>query len=80
MRTRAMPRVGAQVIVAYLATQVPGTITELDDAGRALEVRLAGGERVRFALSRATGTFLATDPSNARLLFVPEPEAGGQAA
>ncbi len=64
-----MPRVGASVLVAYLAVQMPGTVTAVDDDLRGLEVELSDGERVRFRLSRATGTFLAVDSSRARLLF-----------
>ncbi len=64
-----MPRVGAPVLVAYLAVQMQGTVVAVDEDLRGLEVELSDGERVRFRLSRATGTFLAEDSSRARLLF-----------
>lgn len=68
-RLRAMPRVGASVQVAFLAVRMRGTVVALDDDLRGLEVQLSDGERVRFQLSQATGTFLAADSSRARLLF-----------
>ncbi len=66
---RATPRVGAPVLVAYLAVQMHGTVISVDEDLRGLEVELSDGERVSFRLSRATGTFLSVDSSRARLLF-----------
>lgn len=68
-RRRQIPRVGARVLVSYLATRVPGTVTAVDDDQRGLEVELDDGDRLRFRLVRATGTFRAVDSSRARLLF-----------
>lgn len=64
-----MPRVGARVLVAYLAVQVPGTVIAVDADRRGVDVELVDGERVRFELSRATGTFQAAGHTRARLLF-----------
>lgn len=64
-----MPHLGAQVTVAFLAIQMPGRVVGIDQDGRGLEVELSDGERLRFALSRATGTFLAVGQTDARLLF-----------
>lgn len=64
-----MPRLGARVLVVYLAVRIPGIVSVVDPDLRGLEVDLADGERLRFTLSRATGTFLAADRSGARLLF-----------
>ena len=55
--------------VAFLATRMTGTVTAVDGDLRGLEVLLPDGERLRFRLSRATGTFIAEGHSGARLLF-----------
>jgi hypothetical protein len=57
------------VIVAFLATAVNGSIVQVDADLRGLEVLTEDGERVRFELSAATGIFMATDHSRARLFF-----------
>ena len=64
-----MPTVGAPVTVAFLAVQMAGRVIAVDLDQRGLEVELSDGERLRFELSRATGTFIAADSSRARLLF-----------
>jgi hypothetical protein len=69
LRPRDVPRLGASVVAAYLAVHVPGRIVQVDADLRGVEVELNDGERLRFALSRATGTFIAQDSSRARLLF-----------
>lgn len=68
-QTRALPRVGARVLVAYLAAQAPGTVLTVSDDLRELEVELDDGERITFRLVPATGTFRAVDWSRARLRF-----------
>lgn len=68
-RPRAIPRVGARVLVAYLAVQSPGTVVSVSDDLRELEVELDDGDRVAFRLVHATGTFRALDSSRARLRF-----------
>jgi hypothetical protein len=69
MRLRAMPRIGAPVTVAFLAVQIDGRVVAVDPDQRGLEVELSDGDRVRFELSRATGTFLSVGHAGARLLF-----------
>jgi hypothetical protein len=69
MRARAIPRVGRRVIVAFLATRAAGSIERVDADLRGLEVLTDDGERLRFELSGATGIFMATDHSRARLFF-----------
>ena len=75
MKARAIPRVGGRVIIAFLATRVGGSIERVDSDLRALDVLTDEGERVRFELSAATGIFIATDHSRARLFF-DEPGGG----
>ena len=65
-----MPALGGQVTVAFLAVRRAGTIVEVADAGRRLEVLLENGERMTFALSRATGRFTEEGrQTGARLTF-----------
>jgi hypothetical protein len=68
-RRRLIPRVGARVLVSFLAARVAGTVIAVDEDQRGLEVELDDGDRMRFRLIRATGTFRAEDSSRARLLF-----------
>jgi hypothetical protein len=44
-------------------------VIAVDEDQRGLEVELDDGDRMRFRLIRATGTFRAEDSSRARLLF-----------
>ena len=61
---------GERVEVVYLAARVPGRIEDVSADGRALIVECADGERVHFALNRATGQFAeAGDATGARLVF-----------
>src|SRR4051794_22523959 len=69
MKARAIPTVGCRVTVAFLATRASGSIESVDADLRGLEVLTEDGERVRFELSPATGIFMATDHSRARLFF-----------
>ena len=69
MKARAIPRVGCRVIVAFLATRASGSIESVDADLRGLEVLTDDGEQLRFELSAATGIFMATDHSRARLFF-----------
>lgn len=68
-RRRQIPRVGARVLVSFLAARVPGTVIAVDEDQRGLEVELDDGDHLRFRLVRATGMFQAEDSSRARLLF-----------
>ncbi len=71
MSLRRAPFVGARVTVVFLARRVGGTIEELADGGRRLVVTTDDGERIRFALSPATGSFLEEGRAvgGARLTF-----------
>jgi hypothetical protein len=67
---RAMPVVGAHVTIAFLAVTRAGTIVEVAEEGRRLEVLLEDGGRMTFALSRATGRFTEDGrQTGARLTF-----------
>jgi hypothetical protein len=69
MRSRLVPSVGQRVLVAFLAARTRGSIERVDNDLHGLEVLTDDGERLRFELSRVTGTFTATDNSRARLFF-----------
>ena len=67
---RRKPAIGARVEVATLGSRLPGVIVEVSDDERRLVVETDAGERVVFALSRATGRFAgAGGQTGARLLF-----------
>ena len=69
-RPRAMPHVGAEVTVAFLAVRLGGVVTGVEEDARRVHVATEDGQTVVFGLSRATGTFLADgQQSGARLLF-----------
>ncbi len=53
-----MPHVGGSVRVNFLGTTVRGMVRRVDHAARALEVVTEEGETLRFALNRATATFM----------------------
>jgi hypothetical protein len=66
-----MPAVGGRVIVNFLGTSVPGTVSAVLEEGRRLEVATDEGETIAFALNRATATFTAEgEQTGARLTFV----------
>ena len=56
---RAMPEVGRSVLVDYLGSTVHGTVKEVADDGRRLEVVTEDGATVTFELNRATAMFTA---------------------
>jgi hypothetical protein len=68
---RRAPFVGAEVTVVFLARRVRGTVEELAEDGRRLVVATEDGERIRFGLSPATGSFLEEGRAvgGARLTF-----------
>lgn len=66
---RRIPREGGSVLVVFLDARVPGTVISVDPDQREIEVELEDGERLRFRLMAATGTFRSLDGSRARLLF-----------
>jgi hypothetical protein len=77
MSLRAMPRVGGTVVVNFLGTTVRATVGSVSADGRRLEVTTEEGERLSFALNRATATFTAEGhQTGARLTFPDEPARG----
>lgn len=56
-------------MVVFLDARMPGTLVSVAEDQREVEVELENGERMRFRLVPATGTFRAVDSSRARLLF-----------
>ena len=68
-RRRQVPREGAGVLVVFLDGRAAGTVVSVGSDAREVEVELEDGERLRFGLVPATGTFRALDSSRARLLF-----------
>ncbi|HXD67443.1 MAG TPA: hypothetical protein VNV17_22640 [Solirubrobacteraceae bacterium] len=71
MPLRAMPQPGGSVLIDYLGTTVHGTVREVSDEGRRLEVVTDDGATLTFALNRATATFTAGGGQTApRLRFV----------
>ncbi|HLH67229.1 MAG TPA: hypothetical protein VKV27_16185 [Solirubrobacteraceae bacterium] len=72
MPLRAMPTLGARVLIDHLGVTVPGTVSSIAPDGRRLEVVAEDGSTLTFSLNRATATFtvdgLQTTP---RLRFEP---------
>lgn len=58
MSPRRAPAIGDHVTVIFLAARVPGVVERVDDAGRSITVVLHDGDRLAFALNRATGQFV----------------------
>lgn len=54
-----MPLPGSPVLIDYLGSTVPGTVSEVAADGRRLEVITEDGATLTFALNRATATFTA---------------------
>ena len=60
------------MLIEYLATTVHGTVKEVADDGRRLEVVTEDGATLTFELNRATAVFTAGGGQTApRLRFVP---------
>jgi hypothetical protein len=71
---RAMPELGGSVLVDYLGTTVAGTVRQIRDGGRELEVLTEDGATITFRLNRATATFTTDGGQTApRLRFAPAP-------
>jgi hypothetical protein len=67
-----MPEVGGSVLVDYLGVSVHGTVREVADDGRRIEVVTEDGATLMFELNRATAMFTAGGGQTApRLRFVP---------
>jgi hypothetical protein len=69
MHPRALPRVGASVVVFFLAARVRGEVVGVDADLRGLEVLTEDGEIIRFKLQRTTGRFQSERPTGSRLYF-----------
>lgn len=54
-----MPQPGGSVLIEYLGSTVPGTVKEVADDGRRLEVVTDEGATLTFELNRATAMFTA---------------------
>jgi hypothetical protein len=54
-----MPRLGGGVLIDYLGSTVPGTVREIGEDGRRLEVVTDDGATLTFMLNRATAMFTA---------------------
>jgi hypothetical protein len=66
-----MPEVGGSVLVDYLGATVRGTVKEVTDEGRRVEVVTEDGATLTFELNRATALFTAGGGQTApRLRFV----------
>jgi hypothetical protein len=80
MPVRRLPHIGEYVTVAFFAATVQGVIGAIDEHQRRLRVLTEEGEALTFALSRATGQFVAAGGSSgARLVFHDRPQAEPQA-
>jgi hypothetical protein len=76
MPVRRLPHIGEHVTVAFFGATVEGMIGAIDEYQRRLGVLTEEGEAITFALSRATGQFVAEDGSSgARLVFHDRPSA-----
>jgi hypothetical protein len=66
-----MPQLGGSVMIEYLGSTVRGTVKDVADDGRQLEVMTEDGATLTFALNRATAMFTAGGGQTApRLRFV----------
>ena len=65
MHPRALPRVGASVVVVFLAARARGEIVAVDSDVRRLEVITGDGDRIAFKLRRTTGRFHSDDHAGA---------------
>jgi hypothetical protein len=75
MPLRVMPHIGRSVVVVYLDSRVAGVISEVLEDGRRVIVNTEEGERIGFALNRATAAFTAEHVrSGPRLIFEREPD------
>ena len=54
-----MPEVGGSVLIDYLGSTVHGTVKEVAEDGRRLEVVTEDGATLTFELNRATARFTA---------------------
>ncbi|HEY1566162.1 MAG TPA: hypothetical protein VGF68_04070 [Solirubrobacteraceae bacterium] len=71
MPLRAMPQVGRPVLIDYLGSTVHGTVKEVAEGGRRIEVVTEEGASLSFELNRATAMFTAGGGQTAPRLRFP---------
>jgi hypothetical protein len=72
MALRAMPTVGAEVLIEHLGVVEAGVVQTVDLAARSVQVATEDGRLQTFALNRATARFTAGgELTGARLRFAP---------
>ena len=72
MALRAMPTIGAEVLIEHLGITEAGVVHHVDLADRSLQVATEDGRLQTFALNRATARFTANgELTGARLRFAP---------
>lgn len=75
MPVRRLPQTGDHIIIAFFGTSVHGVIEQVEEDRRRVHVLTEDGDAITFALSRATGQFVAEDGSSgARLVFTTDRE------
>jgi len=67
-----MPTPGRPVAIDYLGTTVGGTVSQVADDGRRVEVVTDDGASLTFVLNRATATFTADGGQTGPRLRFPE--------
>jgi hypothetical protein len=71
MALRAMPTVGAAVLIDHLGVTEPGVVNRVDPGAWTVEVATGDGRLEMFALNRATARFTADGAlTGARLRFL----------
>lgn len=68
-----MPEVGRSVLIDYLGSTVGGTVNEVAEDGRRVEVVTDDGATLTFELNRATAMFTAGGGQTAPRLRFPAP-------
>ena len=66
-----MPELGGSVLIDYLGSTVHGTVRDVAEDGRRLEVVTEDGETLSFELNRATAMFTAGGGQTAPRLRFP---------
>ena len=69
MPLRRLPRVGAEVTVAYLGMSVAGVIVRVEEEGRRVTVATEDDRTIEFVLNPASARFLGGEGWTARLIF-----------
>ncbi len=72
MALRAMPTIGAEVVIEHLGSVQDGVVDAVDLAARTVSVVAEDGRRHTFALNRATARFTADGGLTAPRLRFPD--------